>query len=380
MISFCLFSTLGFYILLIAATVYVDYAKDFGKESNLWKSNFIVLNKKVSSLNSITGTKTTFDEHELIDLKNQPFVEELGIFKSSQFPVKLQLGSIGGMRGFSTDLFLESVPQNFIEVPNQDWQWTKEASYIPIILPKSYLNLYNFGFASTQGLPQLSENLFTKIPFQLVLGKGEQQKVYPAKIIDFTTKINTILVPPSFIDWANEEFAQQIDVKPSRVLIQPSVETDATMLTYFEDHSYDINKDELKNNELTYYLKLAFSGVMLIGLLIVFAALWLILINFQLMIEKNKKKTKDLFLLGYSLSQLSRPYIKYACVFMIISYLIALPLLYFSMNYLNGKLSRFIVIENSQWFTVGIVGSGLVLLLILVNAFFIRLSIRSINR
>ena len=41
---------------------------------------------------------------------------------------------------------------------------------------------------------------------------------------------------------------------------------------------------------------LAFSLVLFIGLIIVFAAIWLMIINFQLMIEKNKQKTKDLFL------------------------------------------------------------------------------------
>ncbi len=376
--SFCLFAIVGFFILLLASTIYMDYAKDFGKESGLWKTNFVVLNKKISSLQSITGEKSTFDQSEIDELSKQAFVEELGVFKSSQFPVKLQLGNIGGMRGFTTDLFLESVPENFIEVENSAWQWTTDTQYIPIILPKSYLNLYNFGFASTQGLPQLSENLFTKIPFQLVLGKGENQQVYPAKIVDFTTKINTILVPPAFLDWANEELAAKTTVEPSRVLLNTRMDPDADMLHYFEDKNYDVNKDELKNNELTYYLQLAFSGVLLIGLLIVGAALWLILINFQLMIEKNKKKTKDLFLMGYTLTQLSRPYIKYACLFLVLSYLAAIPLLFISDSFLQEKLQRFIFVEQSQWIRMSCYGIGLVLLLILINTLFIRTSIKSI--
>lgn len=377
MITFFIFTIIGFYILILANVLYFDFAKNFTKDSSIWKSNYIVLNKKISTLGTLTGSKPTFDSDEIEYLKTQTFVEEIGTFKSSLFPVKLQIGGVAGIRGFSTDLFFESVPEQFIDVDNEQWKWNEGDEFIPIIIPKSYLNLYNFGFASSQGLPQVSESLFTKIPFQLVIGKGENQKVYQARIVDFTTKINTILVPENYLDWANKNFAPNQLSEPSRVIVQTSNDGEENYSAFFEEQNYDINKDELKNNELTSYLKLAFSLVLLIGGIIVFAAIWLMIINFQLLIEKNKHKIKDLSLIGFSKNQLSKPYLKMMTFFIFLGFIFSLPLVYYTVNYIKSKIGNFIVIENSSFIEV-IIGSIVVLLLIIiVNSTILN---RTINR
>ncbi|MCA4777770.1 FtsX-like permease family protein [Empedobacter stercoris] len=377
-ITFCFFSIIGFFILLLAGTIYLDYAKNFGEDSSVWKANYIVLNKKISSLQTLTGEKPSFNEDEIEKLKSQNFTAKVGTFKSSQFPVKLQVGGIAGIRGFSTDLFFESVPKDFIEVDQSDWKWQEGQDFIPIIIPKSYLNLYNFGFATSQGLPQVSESLFTKIPFQLIIGKDENQKIYQARIVDFTTKINTILVPENFLEWANQTYASQKTAQPSRLVVETKSQGDENASIYFEQHNYDINKDELKNNELTYYLKLAFSLVLFIGLIIVFAAIWLMIINFQLMIEKNKHKTKDLFLIGYNINQLARPYLKFSIIFMLVSYIISIPLVYFVLNIIKEKVGKFMTIESSHvWEVIGF-GLIIVLFLFILNKIILTQSIKKI--
>ncbi|MFV0158717.1 ABC transporter permease [Empedobacter falsenii] len=377
-ITFCFFSIIGFFILLLAGTIYLDYAKKFGEDSSIWKANYIVLNKKISSLQTLTGEKPSFNEDEIEELKSQNFTAKVGTFKSSQFPVKLQVGGIAGIRGFSTDLFFESVPKDFIEVDQSDWKWQEGQDFIPIIIPKSYLNLYNFGFATSQGLPQVSESLFTKIPFQLIIGKDENQKIYQARIVDFTTKINTILVPENFLEWANQTYASQKTAQPSRLVVETKSQGDENASIYFEQHNYDINKDELKNNELTYYLKLAFSLVLFIGLIIVFAAIWLMIINFQLMIEKNKHKTKDLFLIGYNINQLARPYLKFSIIFMLVSYIISIPLVYFVLNIINEKVGKFMTIESSHiWEVIGF-GLIIVFFLFILNKIILSQSIKKI--
>ncbi len=376
--TFCFFSIIGFFILILAGTIYLDYAKNFGEDSSIWKANYVVLNKKISSIQTLTGEKPSFKEDEINELKAQSFISKIGTFKSSQFPVKLQVGGVAGIRGFSTDLFFESVPENFIEVDQSKWQWKEGENFIPIIIPKSYLNLYNFGFATSQGLPQVSEGLFTQIPFQLILGKGENQAIYQAKIVDFTTKINTILVPENFLEWANQTYANQQTNAPSRIIVETKSQSDENAASFFEQQNYDINKDELKNNELTSYLKLAFTLVLFIGLIIVFAAIWLMIINFQLMIEKNKHKTKDLFLIGYNISQLSRPYLKFSLIFMLISYLISIPFVYFTLNIIKGKIGKFMLVEQSHLWEI--VGGGflLLILLVVINKFILTQSIKKI--
>lgn len=61
-------------------------------------------------------------------------------------------GSVGmGGIGFSTYLFFESVPDRFLDVDSQAWHYEPGSRDIPIVIPRNYLNLYNFGFARSQG-------------------------------------------------------------------------------------------------------------------------------------------------------------------------------------------------------------------------------------
>lgn len=373
--TFFIFTIIGFYILILANILYFDYAKNFTKDSEIWKSNYIVLNKKISTLQTITGGKPTFDEGEIEELKSQEFVQQIGTFTSSLFPVKLQIGGIAGIRGFSTDLFFESVPHEFIDVDNEDWKWNQGDRMIPIIIPKSYINLYNFGFASSQGLPQVSENLFTQIPFQIVLGKEDQQQIYQARIVDFTTKINTILVPENFLQWANQHFAPQQKADASRIIIETSNDGSINYTDYLEQQNYDINKDELKNNELTGYLKLAFSLVVFIGGIIVLSALWLMVINFQLLIEKNKHKLKDLNLIGFSLSQLSQPYIVLMVIFIVLGFVCSIPLIYYTTQFIESKIGNFVTVEPSHFSLIIIGGLVALIIIVLINILILRSSI-----
>lgn len=377
-ITFFIFTIIGFYILILGNVLYFDFAKNFTKDSTVWKSNYIVLNKKISSLQSITGTKPTFNQDEIENLKNQSFIEKIGTFKTSLFPVKLQVGGVAGIRGFSTDLFFESVPENFIDIENDKWAWEEGNDFVPIIIPKSYLNLYNFGFASSQGLPQVSEGLFTQIPFQLIIGKQGNQKIYQAKIVDFTTKINTILVPENFLDWANEHFTSQKNNESSRIIVQIKNDGEENYISFFESENYDINKDELKNNELTSYLKIAFSLVLFIGGIIVLASIWLMLINFQLLIEKNKHKIKDLSLIGFTANQLSWTYQKIMALFLILGLVVSIPLVYYTVSYIKGKIGNFITIEYSS-FTQIIIGSIIALIVIvIINSIILKSTIHHI--
>lgn len=380
MFTFFIFTIIGFYILLLANVLYFDFAQNFTKDSEVWKSNFIVLNKKISSLQTLTGGKPTFEAEEVEALKEQPFIENIGTFQSSLFPVKLQVGGVAGIRGFSTDLFFESVPQEFLEVENEKWLWKEGDRMIPIIIPKSYLNLYNFGFASSQGLPQVSEGLFTQIPFQIVIGKGENQQIFQARIVDFTTKINTILVPENFLNWANNHFAPHQISAPSRVIISTKNDGNYNYTAYLEEQNYDINKDELKNNELTNYLKLAFTLVLFIGGIIVLSAIWLMVINFQLLIEKNKHKIKDLALIGFSNAQLGKPYLKLMSIFIVLGFGISLPLVYLTVQKIKEKLGSFIPAGESSFTTIALASVLGLLLIILLNTLILRQSIRTITK
>ena len=70
-----------------------------------------------------------------------------------------------------------------------------------IIIPRNYLNLYNFGFAQSRSLPQLSEGVMGMVNLDIrITGVGRTEN-FKGKIVGFSNRLNTILVPETFMTW-----------------------------------------------------------------------------------------------------------------------------------------------------------------------------------
>lgn len=86
-------------------------------------------------------------------------------------------------------------------------------------MPKVYLNLYNFGFAQSQNLPQISESGASLAKFNIhVYGQKKHQK-FEARIVGFSERINTILAPKSFVDWGNKNFGEHENQNLAELLL-----------------------------------------------------------------------------------------------------------------------------------------------------------------
>ena len=48
----------------------------------------------------------------------------------------------------STAMFFESVPDEYVDVNLDKWEFDENERVVPIIIPRNYLNLYNFGFVT----------------------------------------------------------------------------------------------------------------------------------------------------------------------------------------------------------------------------------------
>ena len=81
----------------------------------------------------------------------------------------------------STYLFFESIPDEFFDIKPDGWDFDPEAPVIPIVLSKDYLTLYNFGFAPTRGMPQLSEDIIKKVPLKIRLSGNGNSGTFDAR-------------------------------------------------------------------------------------------------------------------------------------------------------------------------------------------------------
>ena len=130
----------------------------------------------------------------------------MGSFTRNHFPVTLNIwpsGKIGLGAAARADLFFESIPDSFLDQNPRFWNWEKNASFVPIIVPKFYLDLWNFGLApSRTEYPSLSEKTASSMPIEIFIGEDQSVRLI-GKFVAFSKRINSVLVPEGFLRWAN---------------------------------------------------------------------------------------------------------------------------------------------------------------------------------
>lgn len=161
--GFFLASLFGMTIVLLGIQFYRDVAPVFTQGNSFLKKDYLIATRKISTLGNLTGRSNTFSAAAIDDLRRQPFTRSVGTFTPSLFNVSAGMGMEEAGIRLSTEMFFESVPDEYIDVSLDRWHFDPQSRTIPIIIPRNYLNLYNFGFAQSRSLPKLSEGLMNLI-------------------------------------------------------------------------------------------------------------------------------------------------------------------------------------------------------------------------
>ena len=310
LVGYAFAALMGMSILFAGFCFSKDISPLFSSNTNLFKKELIVVNKKISVFAAFGKSTTEFKQNEIKEIEQQPFVRSLSYFTPSRFHVRAYINPGNQAQGLSTDMFFESVPDRLLDKTNSKWKWEEGSRLIPIIIPQDYINLYNFGFAGSQGLPQISEGIMQSIVFKVVLVGNGRQETFDGQIIDFSDNLNTILVPESFMKWANNHFGSTTDDdKISRLILEVNNPADPLITEFFASKSdYVVNDNKGDQGKLSYFLSLLIIVVMITGGLIMLPAIGLMLLSINLIIYKNQKTLGNLMLLGYPQSRLSQPY------------------------------------------------------------------------
>lgn len=306
--GYALATLVGLSIVLCAVRFYGDVSSAFNTDDGILSKDYIVISKRVSALNTVgRGGETFFTPAETEELSRQPWVRSVGAFTAANFNVYMSV-DLGG-RSMSTYMFLESIPDKFLDVSPSDWRFDPSRPEVPIIMSKEYLALYNFGFAASRGMPQLSETVMARVPLSItVSGNGRSMKI-PGRIVGFSSRLNTLAVPQNFMEWANKEFAPPgKEEQPSRLIVEVSKPGDPAIDRFMRINGYDVAGDKADNSRANYFLTLVTAIVIAIGSVISILAFFILMLSIFLLLQKNRRKLHDLMLLGYSPRQAARPY------------------------------------------------------------------------
>ena len=306
--GFFLANLFGMLIVLLSVQFYRDVLPVFTQGDSFMKKNYIIATKKISALGSFTGRSNTFSPKEIEEMKEQSFTESVGAFTPSLFKVSAGLGMQEAGIHLSTEMFFESVPDEYVDVSLNNWHFDESAQVIPIIIPRNYLNLYNFGFAQSRSLPKLSEGLMSLIQMDIMMRGNGRVEQYKGNIVGFSNRLNTILVPQSFMEWANKNFAPNAEAQPARLIIEVSNPADSSIAGYFQKKGYETEDGKLDAGKTTYFLRLIVGIVLGVGLFISILSFYILMLSIFLLLQKNTTKLESLLLIGYSPNRVALPY------------------------------------------------------------------------
>lgn len=306
--GFFLANLLGMVIVLMSLQFYRDVKPIFSEEDGFIRPDYLILSKRISSLGAIgLGSTNTFSQRDIDELASQPFAKRVGAFTASQYKVSCSMG-IEGLAQIGTEMFFESVPDAFVDVDLTKWHFSPEDGVVPIILPKTYLAIYNFGFAQSQNLPKLSEGVIGMVEMTISMRGNGLNEYIKGRVIGFSSRLNTILAPESFVRWSNERYAPDAEDEPSRIILEVSNPADDAIVHYINEKGYEMEDDKLDAGRMTFFLRLVAGIVMLVGLLISLLSFYILMLSIYLLVEKNTEKMRTLLLIGYSPAKVALPY------------------------------------------------------------------------
>lgn len=148
------------------------------------------------------------------------------------------------------------------------------------------------------------------IPVTLrITGRNLNDVYYEAAVVGFSSRLNTIVVPQSFMDWANEHYGpSEVKRDPSRLIIQIDQMKDSGMEDFLQAHDYDSTNQKGNVGAVSDFLSIMSGVVTINGVVISLLALFILVLSIFLLIQKNHETMRKLMLLGYTPGEVARYY------------------------------------------------------------------------
>ena len=306
-IGFFFANLFGMLVVLFGFQFYNDVLPVFTSGDSFMKADYLIISKQIGTTETLSGRTHDFSESEQNELSRQPFVKRWAKFTAAEYKATASM-RINNTNILNAEMFFESIPDSFVDIALNSWKYVPDSENVPVILPRSYLAMYNFGFAQTHSLPKISEGLVGMLHLDIVIRGNGHEKHFKGKVVGFSSKLNTILVPQSFMDSSNAQFAPGTHNNPTRLMIEATNPTDERITHYLSEKNYELEDNNLDAEKTAYFLKLTVSIVMGVGIIISALSFYVLLLSIYLLVQKNTSKLQNLLLIGYNSIEVSLPY------------------------------------------------------------------------
>ena len=252
------------------------------------------------------------------------------------------------------------------------WGWKEGQKEVPVIVPRTYIDMYNFGYAQSHNAPKISQSVMGMIDFSIIIKGDGHEDTYKGRVVGFSSSLSCILVPQSFMDWSNGYYAPKDNVSHTRLLMQLTNAADKNVDSYLEEHGMEIEQDQMEQEKMAYFLRIVVGLVMIVGLVISALSFYILMLSIYLLVQKNAKKLENLLLIGYSPSKVARPYqlltVSLNVIVLIIAMIVVIAVRTYYMNIIADVYPE---LANGTLLPMIVVGIALFLLVTILNVFII---------
>ncbi len=332
-------TTLGLFLLFTSLQFFLTW-----KSISASDNGFMIINKPVNILSTL-GFSAGFSDREIEEIGKLVSVKKVGAFSSNDFRI-----SLGNSRlGFRTEAFFESVPDNFIDEDYPGWQHYSSGDKIPILLSADYLALYNFGFAPSQGLPQFTPATIGMVNLDIdIFGNNGNRGRYKAYIAGFSKKLNSIIVPESFMKYANSKYGSGTQKLPSRLILEIDPNQAIALNKYNQKKGYESNTPKVIGEKMSLLVNRTIFLIAGIGILVLLLSILILYLSYKIIIEENTPTIKILYAIGYSPNSLIRYFTKHGFILFSMATIIALVFTQ-TIHYFVAQQIRQMGFDTSLW-------------------------------
>jgi len=261
-------------------------------------------------------------------------------------------------------MFFESVPDEFIDVKSKEWKWETGSTTIPLIIPNQFLDLYNFGFAPSQNLMQLTQSMVMSLPIVLNVTYQGMPVRFTGKVVGFSDRISSVLVPQNFLEMANKEFGAEGEARPSRVVIRTTDPGNPELVKYLKDNGLVTDADKTRFSQYRKIVNTVVNASWITGAVMLVFALLIFSLFVQLTIASTKKEINLLITIGASPKQLQRFLMKQflpANIMITVGCLVIVTVLQYILQAFLQKQNMYV----SQWVSYYTIATTFIILLVL---------------
>jgi hypothetical protein len=279
------------------------------------QGQFLILNKKISLVNTLGLESGSFEKAEIENIRKSGLFQDVGEVHSNKF--RAQVISTAYIN-FQSMVFFESVPRSFLDNRPVDFRWSEGRKDLPIIVSQDFLNLYNFGFAMGQGFPQIGREALKLVSFDVVLDGPGGKEIFTGRVVGFTERIASVLVPEEFMRWSNRNIGGQKSESCSRVIVKVANASDPSIASFLKKFRLVTDFEKINLGKSGSTLELVMKGLTALGILFTLLALVMFSMNFRLVMAEAETDIRLLIELGYSHRKIARELLMWFSVLLLL--------------------------------------------------------------